>query len=349
MIRMADLAARHADVGPEVEAGVLAVLRSGRWVGGPVVAECERVAAEFFGRKRAVGVNSGTDALLIGLQALGVGPGDEVVVPALSFFATAEAVAALGAVPVVVDVREDACLDPRLVEGVYTAKTRAVVVVHLFGTLAERPNVDCAVIDDAAQAVGGTPPRVVGELTAISTYPTKTWGASGDGGFVIGDDETLVERARQLANHGMDGPAHSHPIWGRNSRLDAVQAAVLLAHAPRVASRVDRRRAIAARYDRELPPSFKPLPRDVGSPVHQYPVRHAARDAVRQHLTAAGVESAIYYPTPMHLQKAIAGRPGQCPCAESMVAELLALPVHEGLTDADVDAVLNACAEVPRW
>lgn len=347
-IRMADPGARHREVADAVESRVLEVLRSGRWVGGPVVTEAEAEAARAFGRAGAVGVNSGTDALMLALQAVGVRPGDEVIVPALTFFATAGAVCGVGAVPVVVDVGDDGCIDPDAARAARTPRTRALVTVHLFGTMAAAPDLGVPVVDDAAQAVGGLPPRARGALTAISTYPTKTWGAAGDGGFVIGDDPELLGRVRRLANHGMDGVPHHHPsvegVVGRNTRLDAVQAAVLLGHAPRVPDRVARRRAIAARYDAALPPLLRPLPRDEGSPVHQYAVLAADRDRVRSALAELGIETAIYYPTPLHLQPALAARAARCPVAERLCGELLAVPVHEGLDDADVGRVVDALA-----
>jgi dTDP-4-amino-4,6-dideoxygalactose transaminase len=351
VIRMTDTAARHREVADEVETRVLDVLRSGRWVGGPIVAEAEAAAARLFDRAGAVGVNSGTDALIFALHALGVRRGDEVIVPALTFFATAGAVASIGAIPVVADVGDDGCLDPVAAVRALTTRTRAVIPVHVFGNLAVAPQLGVPVLGDAAQAVGGTPARSVGDLIAISTYPTKTWGAAGDGGFVIGDDPELLGRARRLANHGMDGVPHHHELVdglvGRNSRLDAIQAAVLVAQVPRLAARVARRRAIAARYDRELPPSFQPLRRDEGSPVHQYAVLHERRDIVRAALAEAGVETAIYYPLPLHRQPALAWiPPADCPVADALCQRIFALPVHEGLDDAAVDAVIAAAGAV---
>jgi dTDP-4-amino-4,6-dideoxygalactose transaminase len=348
---MIDLASRHAEVAGAVEARVLQVLRSGRYIGGPVVAEAEAVAARWFGRARAVGVNGGTDALILALQAVGVGPGDEVVVPALSFFATAGAVCAIGATPIVVDVLpEDGCIDPDAAKKAIGGRTRAIVPVHLFGSTAQLSGVDIAVVDDAAQAVGATPPASTGILTAVSTYPTKTWGSAGDGGFVIGDDDALLDRVRLLGSHGANEPHHHLPIGrhvGRNSRLDAVQAAVLLGHADRVPDRVARRRAIALRYDAELPRIFRPLSRSPGSPVHQYVARVAGRDAVRARLREKGIETAIYYPRPLQHQPALVGRArGETPVAEALCRAILALPIHEGLTDLDVDRVIRACREI---
>ncbi len=347
-VRMADLVARHAASASAIEAEVLAVLRSGHWVGGPVVARAEAAAAALFGRAGAVGVNSGTDALSMALQAVGVRPGDEVIVPALSFFATAGAVFAAGATPVVVDVGPEGCIDAAAAAAAIGPRTRAVIAVHLFGTMADPGDLPVPIIDDAAQAVGGTPPRVCGVLSAVSTYPTKTWGAAGDGGFVIGDDSELLGRVRQLGRHGLVGP-HAHAaidgLVGRNCRLDAVQAAVLCATASDIPARVARRRQIAARYDRELPSSISALPRDAGSPVHHYPVLHADRDTVRARLAERGVETAIYYPTALHRQP-IPMRAFPCPVAEDLCRRLWALPVHEGLDDAAVDAVIAAVHEV---
>lgn len=347
MIRLADPVGQNARVAAAIEARVLAVLRSGRWIGGEQVAEAEQIAAGLFDRRAAVGVNSGTDALMLALQAVGVRPGDDVIVPAVSFFATAEAVIAIGARPVFADVRDDGCLDPADAARVRTISTAAIVAVHLYGTLCEAPDLGVPVVDDAAQAVGGAPPRAIGALTAVSTYPTKVWGACGDGGFVLGDDEVLVDRVRRLANHGMGDPHDHHRVDGaiaRNSRLDAVQAAALCASAADLPLRLARRRAIAAAYDAQL--SVRIVPRDAGSPVHVYAIRSPDRDRVRAALLARGVEAGVYYPRPMHLQPAIGGVAGTCPVAEALCAEVLALPVHAGLSDADVDAVIAAVREI---
>jgi len=343
MIRMVDLAARHHDVAEDTEAAVLSVLRGGHYVGGPVVREVEVLAARWFGRNQGVGVASGTDALMLALLACGVRPSHHVLVPALTFFATAGAVASIGAVPVICDVREDGLLDP---DTEPTPHTKAVIPVHLFGNHCPQPRCEAVIIDDAAQAVGSLPPASYGALTAISTYPTKTWGAAGHGGFVVGDDAELVSRLRLLSCHGASGSHHHDSIdgcVGRNSRLDALQAAVLLAHAPRVMDRVQRRRAMAVRYDNGLPSTYRPLARSDGSSVHQYVIRTPQRDRVQAHLRERGIDTAVYYPTPLGRQPALAHavrRP--TPVADALCAELLALPVHAGMSDADVDVVLDA-------
>ncbi len=347
VVRMADLAARHARVAEAVERGVLEVLRSGRAVGGPVVTEAERALAAAFGWSHGVGVNSGTDALVLALQAVGVRTGDEVIVPAVSFFATAGAVVRAGAVPVLADVREDVpLLDPETLP--WTPRTRAVIAVHLYGARCALPVLAVPVIDDLAQAIGADPPARTGTIGAASFYPTKTLGAAGDGGIVLTDDPDLAERARRLANHGLAAP-HLHEdvdgLVGTNSRLDAIQAAVLLAHLADLPARVARRRAIAARYDSALPAAVRRLPRDAGHPVHHYVVRLAERDRVRARLADAGIETAVYYPRSLASQPALAAWARPTPHADSFCAECLALPVHEALSDTDVDRVIDALSQ----
>lgn len=350
-IRMIDLARRHAEAASDVEARVLEVLRGGRYVGGPAVEGVEARVAGWFGRAGAVGVASGTDALILALQAVGVRPGDEVVVPALTFFATAGAVCRLGAVPVVVDVGEDGCLDPEAARRARTSRTRAVVPVHLFGNLARDPELGVAVVDDAAQAVGTEPAASIGALTALSVYPTKTWGAAGDGGFVLGEP-ALLAKVRALGHHGAREP-HLHEdvdgVVGRNSRLDAIQAAVLLGHADHVERRVRARRANAAWYDAHLPPGVARVPRHPGSAVHVYSVLVEGRDAVRASMAARGVETAVHYPRPLHAQAALRGAVAHpTPVADALCARLLALPVHAGLTGADLERVAAALEEACR-
>jgi dTDP-4-amino-4,6-dideoxygalactose transaminase len=342
-----DLAARHAEAAEAVEAAVLSVLRSGRWIGGPVVAEAEALAARWLGRAGAVGVGSGTDALILALQALGVGPGDEVIVPALTFFATAGAVAAVGAVPAIADVGEDGLLDPASAASLVNGRTRAIIPVHLFGSVAPPLELGVPVLDDSAQAIGASP-RTSGVLVALSAYPTKTWGGAGDGGFVAGDDPELLDRVRRLGNHGAVEVHHHHRIGGhtgRASRLDALQAAVLVGHASVLEVRLARRRELAARYDAGLPPGIRPLPRSPGSAVQQYCVLVPDRDRVARELAANGIATATYYPRPLSQQPALSGAPSApVPVAERLCAELLALPIHDlGPDGAEaVDRVLEA-------
>lgn len=340
---MADLAARHRRVADRVEAAVLAVLRSGRYVGGPVVAEAEARMAARSGWTLGVGVGSGTDALTLAIQALGVGSGDEVIVPAVTFFATAEAVLRAGAIPIVADVREDLPLldAERLPLG---PRTRLVVAVHLYGEACRLGELPVPVLDDAAQCAGADPPVRTGVAAAMSLYPTKNLGVAGDGGLVLTDDPAIADRVRRLGSHGMPSPNLHERVSGHvggNSRLDALQAAILLAHLDDLDARTALRRAHAARYDAALPTWVRRLPRSAGHPVHQYAVRVPRRDALRRHLAELEVETAVYYPHPVDRQPAMPPGPST-PNAARYCAETLALPVHEGLTGEELERVVEA-------
>lgn len=345
MIRMADPAARHARVGAAVEEAVIGVLRSGRYVGGPVVDEARSRLAASFGWAHGVTTNSGTDALVYALQAVGVGPGDEVIVPAVTFFATAGAVARVGAVPVVADVRADLpLLDATRLP--LRAATRAVIAVHLYGEPCLLPPLPVPVVDDLAQCAGASPAPKNGTIGAVSFYPTKTLGAAGDAGLVLTDDAATARDLLLLTHHGMPEPYVHHRVRGAigaNSRMDALQAAILLVHLDDLPLRVARRRTLAARYDAELPAWVGRLPRHASHPVHQYVVRVPKRDAVRARLAAAGVESALFYPRSLAAQPALAGWPHDpTPVADAFCSEALALPVHECLSDEDLSRVLAA-------
>jgi len=327
----------------DVERAIARVLDSAVFVGGPEVEGFEGELAAAAGARRAVGVSSGTDALLATLMALGVGPGDEVVTTPLTFFATAGAAARLGARPVFADVDDESlCLDPAAAAAAVTARTRAVAPVHLYGRPAALPSVPCAVVEDAAQALGAGPP--VGRAAAISFFPTKNLGALGDAGAVLTDDDDLADRVARLRVHGAR-PKYHHAIVGGNFRLDALQAAVLRAKLPHLGRWTAARRAHAARY-RELFAAAR-VPAELRLPAphpahvwHQFVVRAPRRDALRAHLAAAGVGTEVYYPVPLHLQPCFAdlgGRPGQLPVAERAAAEVLALPVHPAL-GADAQA-----------
>ena len=341
---MADTAARHARVAAAVERGVLEVLRSGHYVGGPLVAELEQRVAALFGWGYGATANSGTDALVYALLSIGVGHGDEVIVPAVTFFATAGAVARVGAVPIVADVLPDRPLldDERLPVG---ARTRAVIAVHLYG--ASCPvRTTLPVVDDLAQCAGATPPPGNGTVGAVSFYPTKTLGAAGDAGMVLTHSPETQRALHRLTHHGMPSPNVHERIRGAigaNSRTDTIQAAVLLAHLDDLPARVATRRLYAGVYDRELPRWVARLPRETGHPVHQYVVRVPDRERLRAHLLARGVESAVYYPIPLSRQPALSGiAHAPTPNAERFCAETLALPVHECLSQGDVGQVIEA-------
>lgn len=346
-----DMAARAAPTAPAVEAAVLAVLRTGRYIGGPPVARCEARIAALLGRAHGVGVPSGTAALSQILQALGIGlrPDDEVIVPAVTFFSTAGAVLRAGATPVLADVLPDRpLLDPDAARALLTRRTRLVLPVHLFGDMAPHPSdLGVPVVDDAAQAVGAAPPVGQGLAAAVSFYPTKILGAVGDGGMVVTDDPDLAQRVRDLGFHGMTEPHLHHRTAGHmggNSRLDAVQAAAILAQVDDLPRRIAARRAIAARYDAVL--DELALRRDPGSPVSIYTLRHPQREALAQRLRQRGVQTALYYPCDLSQQPALQGCPrGATPHAARFCAEALALPCHEGMPDAHIDHVVASLKE----
>jgi dTDP-4-amino-4,6-dideoxygalactose transaminase len=343
-IPFVDLAGRHGSVAADVERRVLDVLRSGRYIGGPVVAELEAAVARQMGRAHGVGVGSGTDGLTLALAALGVGAGDEVIIPAVSFVATATAVLRIGAVPVVVDVQPDRpLLDPRQVEAALTERTRAVVVVHLFGDEAPSLRVPVPVIDDAAQAFGADPPVGTGSAAVVSFYPTKVLGGAGDGGMVVTDDLDHARAVRRLGDHGRSPDESGAPLGphsGTNSRLDAIQAAVLLGHLGALGHRMERRRAIAARFDAAAGPMA--MRRDEGSPITVYALRHPDRAALISALDQAGIDTRIYYPCTLAAHPSLAGRvrvAQDIPNGASFCAEALALPCYAGLSDEAVDRI----------
>lgn len=349
-IAMVDLAARHRRLAEATEAAVLNVLRSGHWIGGPEVQTCEQRGAALFGRSHGIGVNSGTDALVLALLALGIQPGDQVIVPALSFFATAGAVLRAGAEPVVVDVSADLpLLCPEAARAAMGPRVKAAIPVHLFGMACPDPALGLDLIEDAAQAIGWEPPARLGIISAASFYPTKTLGAAGDAGLAATDDPDLAQQIRSLANHGgVPGQPHLHrkvaSHGGSNSRLDAVQAAVLNVHMADLPRRVARRRAASAAYDAALPAGVTAVPRSAGDPIHHYLLRSPERDRLAAHLAERGIASAVYYPRPLSAQPALAPqRP--CPRADLWCASCLSLPCHGELQDEQLDRVCSALQE----
>ena len=342
---------------------VAEVFETGRFVMGPANEEFERAFAREIGAAHALGVTSGTDALLVSLMALGVSSGDEVITSAFSFFASAGVVARLNARPVFVDIEAATFnMDPRKLEAAITPRTKAIQPVHLYGQCADMdPILEIAarrgipVLEDACQAVGATyrgrAAGSMGTLGGFSFYPTKNLGAAGDAGAVATNDERLAALVKSLRLHGSTVTYH-HDRVGGNFRMDAVQAAVLSAKLPRLPAWNDRRRAIAARYrellggaEREgriVLPAEAPENRHV---YHQYVVRVADRDGVKARLAQRGVASAVFYPIPLHLQdcfEALGGRPGQLPESEKAAKEVLALPVFPELQEAEIERVAGA-------
>ena len=363
---MLDLTRQYAELRDEILGEVAKVFASQRFILGEQGAAFEREIAEALGAAQAVGMSSGTDALLAALMAVDVGPGDEVVVPAFSFFATAGVVARVGAVPIFADVDPGTLtLTAEAFEEAITPRTRAVIPVHLYGQAADlAPILDAAarrgirVIEDACQAIGaryrGRAAGTYGDIAAFSFFPTKNLGAAGDAGLVTTQDGGLAARLRRLRVHGME-PKYFHAEVGGNFRLDEIQAAVLRIKLRRLSAWSRRRAEIAGEYRRLLA-----VPAAEGRLVlpvegaerdhiyHQFVIRVPNRDAVRARLAAAGVGSEVYYPVPLHLQecfRSLGGKRGDLPVSERAADEVLALPIWPELVDAEIAAVATAVAE----
>jgi dTDP-4-amino-4,6-dideoxygalactose transaminase len=357
---LVDLVAQQADVNAEVMAGLAEIFRQAAFVGGPAVAEFETAYAGFLGARHCVGVANGTDALELALRAAGVEAGDEVILPANTFIATAEAASRIGAVPVPVDVDPDFLLiDPEAVAAAVTARTRAVVPVHLFGQTAfvERlipiaSACGAVIVEDAAQSQGATrfgrSAGTLGLAAGTSFYPGKNLGAAGDAGAVVTDDDGVAARVRTLSSHG-SLRKYEHDVVGFNSRLDAVQAVVLRAKLARLQEWNRQRRAAAERYRLLLAdmPSVE-LPREAPGNVdawHLYVVRVPDRDAVLAALHAAGIQAGVHYPVPVHRSGAYAGagmRAGSFPVAEAAAGRILSLPLFPHITEAQQERVVAA-------
>lgn len=363
-VPLCDPAAEYRELQEELDAAVGAVLATGQFVLGPQGEAFEREIAALVGVAHAVGVASGTDALHLALRAAGVGPGDEVVVPAFTFIATAEAVSYLGARPVFADIDPATYnLDPAGLEAAITPRTRAVIAVHLYGQSADLAAIGeiaaqhgLLLIEDCAQAIGadfeGRPVGGWGLAGCFSFYPTKNLGAWGDGGMVTTNDARLAERVRMLRHHGSRA-AYRHELLGYNSRLDELQAAVLRVKLRHLARWNERRRVHAAAYRRRLAGLPVELPAEHGRGrhvYHQFTIRSGARDALRERLAARGVASAIYYPLPLHRQPAYATehRNARLPAAEQAAREVLSLPIYPQLTENAIELVCETLAEAAR-
>ena len=355
MIPFANLAKQHRRLHGEIAPVVAAVLASGEFVLGPQVARFEAAFAQYCGAAHAVGVNSGTSALHLALLAAGVGRGDEVIVPAFSFAATAAAVGYIGARPVFVDIDPDTyTIDPTRSEEAISPRTRAIVPVHLYGhpaamdaILAVARDRDIRVVEDAAQAHGAAwlERRVgtLGDAGCFSFYPSKNLGAAGEGGMVVTTHRDWDDRIRALRNWGADARSPQTP--GFNYRMDALQAAILNVKLAHLDAWNDTRRAHAATYDAALvgtglaPPRTSPSMRHAR---HIYVVRSRDRDALRRALHEAGVESRVHYPVPLHRLEAwrpLGHREGDFPQAERAAREVVSIPIHPELEAADVEHI----------
>jgi dTDP-4-amino-4,6-dideoxygalactose transaminase len=362
-VPFSDLGAIARAVWPEVEDQLSRTILAGSYIGGQAVSDFENEWAQYCGSSYAVGVANGTDALLLILEALDIGGGDEVVLPANTFFATAEAVVRAGAVPVFADVSPDTLLlTPQALEAALTPRTRAVIVVHLFGQMPDMPALQqvadragIVLLEDAAQAHGaqwlGRPAGSYGVAASFSFYPGKNLGAFGDAGAVVTSDAELAERIRSLGNHGrVPGQPGQHGLLGTNSRLDAVQAVVLsakLRHNERWTQVRMERAAEYAHYLDDSPVRLVPAVPFARHVYHLFVVRVPNRDYVRLALASEGVETGIHYPVPCHrlppLQKYAKG---DLPATEEAAEEILSLPMFPHMTSEQVARVCSVLLDV---
>jgi dTDP-4-amino-4,6-dideoxygalactose transaminase len=355
-IPLVDVKAQYERLIPQIQERIGEVLASGTFILGPNVEAFEREAAAYLGVPRTVGVANGTDALVLALDALGIGPGDEVICPAFTFYATAEAIARRGATPVFADIDPATMnLDPEDVATKVTPKTRGLMPVHLFGRvmpLAELANLGLPILEDAAQAFGAEGSARTGVLSTFSFFPTKNLFALGDAGLVAANDEALADRIALLRFHGSREKKQFEAV-GYNSRLDELQAAVLRLFLGEVAGWSRARREAAARYEELGLGELCDLPADEpGHVYHMYVVRSPERDRLGEALTAAEIGHAAYYVTPLHLQPALrylGYKLGSLPETERAASENLALPMWAGIP-ADVQervvAVIREAAAV---
>jgi dTDP-4-amino-4,6-dideoxygalactose transaminase len=370
-VPLCDLLAQYRDLRPQLEEALARVLASGQVILGPEVAALEREVAHYCGVSHGVGCASGTDALLLAISALGLGPGDEVILPAFTFFATAGSVCRTGARPVFADIDPLSYnIDPVQVESKITPRTRALLVVHLFGQCADMEPLwhvaerhDLTVIEDAAQALGaeyqGKRAGSLGALGCLSFYPTKNLGAYGDAGMVVTGDPEWAARMACLRVHGME-PKYFHKHLGWNARLDALQAAMLRVKLPHLEGWLEARQRVARRYDELIEehhlghflerPAVRPQRRHT---FNQYVVRVARgeRDALARHLKSEGVGYEIYYPMALHQQECLRHlgyRAGDFPASEEAARRVLALPMYPELTAEQQQRVITVCASYLR-
>jgi len=376
-VPLLDAQRQNLPLEPELTAAFRRVLQSGRSIGGPEVEVFERQAASVAGTRFGIGMSSGTDAILVALMALGIGPGDEVICPSFTFFATGGCIARVGAKPLFADSLEDSFnIDPQDVESLVTSRTKAIIPVHLYGQPADMDPIleigrrhSIPIIEDAAQAFGaeyrGCPVGSLGTFGTVSFYPTKNLGALGDAGLLVTNDPALAQRARLLRDHGAHH-RYFHSLIGGNFRLDALQAAMLSVKLPHLASYTAARQNNAREYNRALEslpggdsvrlllPATLP---DRSYIANQYTLRvlrgarwkwaESPRDALSEWLRGRGIASEIYYPVPLHAQECFQplGPRRVLPVAERLAGEVISLPIFPELTAEERVAVVDAIRE----
>ena len=352
-----NLAAQFAEEREALLAVTEAVYRRGMYVGGSEIEAFETAVAGYCESRHAVAVGSGTDALILGQKALGIGADDEVITPTNSFISSTGAIIAVGATPVFADVLDDQNIDPAAIEAAVTPKTRAIMPVHLTGRVAAMDRVMAIaerhglwVVEDAAQSIGsryqGRRSGTFGHVGCFSAHPLKNLNAIGDAGFVVTEDAALAERIRRLRNNGV-ADRDTVAEWGVVSRMDSLQAAILTMRLERVDSVIDRRRRNAARYRERLDAehAFAPPARDDDfDTYHTFVIQVNRRDELKRHLEKCGIGTAIHYPVPIHLQPAAASlgyKKGEFPRAEAQAARILSIPIHQFLEPDDIDYIAD--------
>ncbi len=370
-IQMVDLQTQYQHIKAEVDKGINEVIESAAFIKGPKVAQFQANLEEYTGAKHVITVGNGTDALQIALMALGLKPGDEVITPTFTFIATAEVVALLGLTPVVVDVDwETMNISIEGIRKAITPKTKAIVPVHLFGQCADMEQImsiarehDLYVVEDACQAIGAEytfstgvkrQAGTMGHIGCTSFFPSKNLGCYGDGGAIFTNDDELAQKMKAVANHGCFVRYH-HDFVGVNSRLDSIQAAILDAKLPHLNEYIAARQRAAAYYDKAFANNAHILipGREAASThvYHQYTLRliNVNRDAVREQLAALDIPAMIYYPIPLHLQKAYQDPrylPGDFPVAERLAACVLSLPMHTELDEEQLQYITRNVLEI---
>jgi len=347
--------AQYAEERERILALVDGVFSKGAFVGGAFIETFEAAAAKAVGVRHAIALNSGTDALILAMRGLGIGPGDEVITPPNSFVASAAAIAAVGATPVFADVKPDQNIDPDAVEAAITPRTKAIMPVHLTGRVAEMDRLceiaerhGLRVVEDAAQSFGSRYQDVmsgaIGDVGCFSAHPLKNLNAAGDAGFITTDDAALADRVRLLRNHGLKD-RETVLEWGTVSRMDNLQAAILTMRLESVNTVAEKRRANAALYRELLKDTgvfMPPCTQAEYNTFHTFVVQLDRRDELRAHLLSHGIETAVHYPVPIHLQPAAAAlghKAGSFPVTETQAARIVSLPIHQFMQAGDIHRI----------
>ncbi|WP_067840956.1 DegT/DnrJ/EryC1/StrS family aminotransferase [Amphibacillus sediminis] len=366
MIPLLDLKKQYLSIESEITDALKHVLRSGQYILGPTVSQLENQFAAQLGVKEAVGVANGTDALILTLKAYNIGEGDEVITTPFTFIATAEAISRVGAKPVFADVDlATGLIDPDQIEAKITTRTRAIIPVHIFGQTADMDKINTlaqqhqlVVIEDACQAFGakykGKPAGSLGDAACFSFFPTKNLGGLGDGGIVATNDDTIAAKIRQLRVHG-SSQKYFHDQIGYNSRLDAIQAAILLICLEHVDDWNTKRRKIAKKYNDELEALVKVTTlkevRDNEAVYHLFCLKSVEREKIMRALKMKDIGTAIYYPCCLHLQKvyhSLNYKHGDFPNAEQLSETIFSIPMHPFLTTEEQQSVIDCIKEVAR-